>query len=214
MLTVNVGPATPSTSTGPLDVPVGTAAIMAVSFHETTLPETPLKVTPPGFDPNPLPLIVTSVPACPAVGEIPEIVKCSVETVNCTPLLVTPSEPSVRVTGPDVAFWGTVAVTLFVLQELVLATVPLNLTMLDPWLAPKPEPMSVTEPPTASEFGARLFMTGVICDAIVKYIALLAFRVGPTRTAIGPVTAPDGIVTLMDVSLHEFTGTCMSLRTT
>src|ERR1700694_2539829 len=81
-------------------------------------------------------------------------------TVNCTPLLVTPS--TVTVTGPLVAFDGTWAVTLVLLQEVTLCTIPMNLTWLMPWLAPKPRPFKVIKAPICAAGGARLVMVGVI----------------------------------------------------
>ena len=41
---------------------------MPVAFQETIWADAPLKVTVPGLDPNPVPMIVTCVPGCPDVG--------------------------------------------------------------------------------------------------------------------------------------------------
>src|SRR5271166_2564746 len=81
-------------------------------------------------------------------------------TVNVTPLLVIPS--SVSVTGPLVAFVGTVTVTAVSLHVLTFAVVPLNLTMLLAWLVPNPMPFSVTEAPTSAAGGERLLICGLI----------------------------------------------------
>lgn len=79
--------------------------------------------------------------------------------VNCTPLLVTP--PTVTVTGPLVAFEGTVALMLVLLHEVTLAVTPLNATRLEPWLAPKPDPLIVIVPPIGPAGGLKLEMTGL-----------------------------------------------------
>jgi hypothetical protein len=73
--------------------------------------------------------MVIVVPMGPALCEM--LVIESVElTVNCTLLLGNPS--SVNVTGPLVAFVGTVTVTLVSLHALTDAVTPLNCTVLLP----------------------------------------------------------------------------------
>ena len=105
-----------------------------------------------------MPVITMEVPKGPELGERPVIVIPSM-TVNETPLLVIP--PSETVTEPLVAPDGTVAVMLVLLQEVVLAVTPLNRTVLLPWLAPKPLPVSVIEPPTGPADGVKLEMMGL-----------------------------------------------------
>jgi hypothetical protein len=73
--------------------------------------------------PKPVPVITTDVPTDPEDGEIPVIEIASI-TVNCTlPLVIPPTE---TVTGPLVAFDGTVALMLVLLQEVTFAATPLN----------------------------------------------------------------------------------------
>ena len=103
-------------------------------------------------------MITTEVPVGPEEGDIPEIEMASIR-VNCTPLLVTP--PTVTVTGPLVAFDGTVALMLVPLQEVTFAVTPLNLIRLEPWLVPKPDPFTVIVPPTGPAGGLKLEMTGL-----------------------------------------------------
>jgi len=82
----------------------------------------------------------------------------AVVTVNVMPLLATP--PTVTTTSPVVAPVGTGA-TMFVAPQLVgMAAVPLNLTVLYPWAAPKFAPWIVTEVPTGPEVGLTLEMLG------------------------------------------------------
>jgi hypothetical protein len=82
-------------------------------------------------------------------------------TVKSTPLLATP--PTVTTTLPVVAPAGTGTTILVALQfaELVgFVGVPLKVTVLVPWVAPKFVPVIVTEVPTAPEVGLRLVMVG------------------------------------------------------
>jgi len=56
---------------------------------------------------------------------------------------------------------GTVATILVVVQLVVVAVVPLNVTVLVPCVAPKPEPVIVTDDPTAPDVGDRLDTVGL-----------------------------------------------------
>ena len=105
-------------------------------------------------------------------------------TVKVTPLLV--AAPTVTATGPVVAPLGTGTTMLGLPQPVGLATRPLNVTVLVPWVAPKFEPLIVTDVPAAPELGDRLLMFGVT----VKVTPLLANP--PTVTTTGPVVAPAG----------------------
>jgi hypothetical protein len=84
----------------------------------------------------------------------------AVATVNAIPLLAAP--PTVTTTFPVVAPVGTGATILVALQLVGVAGVPLNLIVLDPWLAPKFAPAMVTEVPAGPEDGFRLVMLGVV----------------------------------------------------
>ena len=55
---------------------------------------------------------------------------------------------------------GTVTVMLELLQLLTVAATPSKSTVPDPWLDPKPVPVTVTDVPTCPEFGLRLVMLG------------------------------------------------------
>src|SRR5207253_1212291 len=67
-------------------------------------------------------------------------------TVKATPLLAAP--PAVTVTFPVVAPLGTGTTMLVVDHEVGVASVPLNVTVLAPWVAPKLFPVIVTAAPT------------------------------------------------------------------
>jgi hypothetical protein len=114
--------------------------------------------------------------------------------VNVTPLLA--NAATVTTTGPVVAPVGTGAAMLVVLQVVGVVKMPLNVTLLVPWVAPKFTPRIVTEMPTGPEIGESPLMPG----ATVKVTPLLV--AAPTVTATGPVLAPLGTGTTMLVLLQ------------
>jgi hypothetical protein len=115
-------------------------------------------------------------------------------TVKLTPLLAAP--PTVTTTFPVVAPLGTGATILVADQLAGVAAVPLNVTLLLPWVAPKAVPVMVTEAPTAPEVGDKL----VMCGVTVKGTPLLATLATVTTTL--PVVAPLGTGTTMEVALQ------------
>jgi len=78
---------------------------------------------------------------------------------------------------PVIAPGGTGVVMLVLLQELGVATVPLNVTVLVPWVAPKLEPVMVTNVPIAAAGGLTLDMPGA--EVIVKVADTTALSVIP-----------------------------------
>jgi hypothetical protein len=113
------------------------------------------------------------------------------------PLLDTP--PTVTTTFPVVAPVGTTA-TIDVAFQLVIevAAVPLNATVLVPWVEPKFVPVIVTGVPTAPEVGDKLVMLGV--GNTVNATPLLARPLIVTTTF--PVVAPSGTGTTIDVAVQ------------
>jgi hypothetical protein len=79
-------------------------------------------------------------------------------TVKRTPLPEKP--PTVTTTFPVVAPLGTGTAILVLLQVVGVPAVPLNVTVLVPWVAPKLVPVIVTELPTGPEFGEILVIRG------------------------------------------------------
>ena len=108
----------------------------------------------PKFDP----LIVTEVPAAPEVGDRLAIPGTGA-TVKVTPLLG--AEFTFTTTLPVVAPAGTVVEMLVLLQLDTVAVVPLNCTVLLPWLDPKFEPLIVTGVPTTPDVGDRMLIIGL-----------------------------------------------------
>jgi hypothetical protein len=85
--------------------------------------------------------------------------------MKLTLLLATP--PTVTTTPPVVAPVGTVATIEEAPQVvIVVAVVPLNVTVLVPCVPPKFAPVIVTEAPTAADVGDKLVMLGVANDAL------------------------------------------------
>jgi hypothetical protein len=156
-------------------------------------------------EPNPAPEIVTVVPTGPLLGETP-VTESGSRTVNCTPLLVTPS--SVTVTGPLVAPDGTTRVTLVSLQALALATKPLNWTVLLPWFGAKPEPLIVTVPPDEAAEGVKLMIVGFI----TSNVTLVGLEIEPTVTVTIP--GPDGVVPGTVATICELLQLVMEVATT
>jgi len=74
-------------------------------------------------------------------------------------LLATPL--TVTLTGPVVAEAGTAAVICVLFQFEIVPPYPLKVTLLDPWVAPKPVPLICTCVPTPPLDGEML----VICGA-------------------------------------------------
>jgi hypothetical protein len=117
-------------------------------------------------------------------------------TVKGTPLLATP--PTVTTTLPLVAPVGTGTTILVSLQLVGVPAVPLNVTVLVLWVPPKPLPLTVTEVPTTPEAGFTPVMFGGF--VIVNRTLLLLIPLIETMT--GPVVAPTGTGTTIEVSLQ------------
>lgn len=180
----------------PVVAPAGTGTLMLVALHVCGVPTVPLKVTLPlpCVAPKFVPVIVTSVPTVPDEGE--RLVMAGLGTTEkAWPVLATPN--TVTTTLPDVAPVGTAAVMLVALQFVAVAVVPLNFSVLVPWLAPKFVPAIVTTAPTAPLDGESIVMLG--SGVTVKAAPLLST---PTRTTTLPLVAPTGTFVTMLVELH------------
>lgn len=106
--------------------------------------------------------------------------------------------PAVTMTGPLVAPLGTSATMVVAFQLEGDAVVPLKVTVLVPCVEPKFTPLIVTDVPTCPEAGLRLVIPGL--DPTTKMRPLLANP--PTVTATGPVVAPVGTGTTIDVAFQ------------
>jgi hypothetical protein len=183
------------TMTLPVVAPDGTGTTMLVADQLVGVAAVPLKVTVllPCVAPKPLPAIVTAAATGPLVGERLVIVGATV-TVNDRPLLA--SAPTVTMTLPVVAPDGTGATMLVADQLVGVAVVPLNVTVLVPFVAPKPLPAIVTTVATGPLVGERLVIVGG--TVTVNDVPVLASP--PTVTTTLPVVAPVGTGTTMLVA--------------
>lgn len=104
---------------------------MLVALQLEGMLKTPLKVTvlEPCVAPKLEPPIVTDVPTVPDAG-LKLVMPGGTSTVNATPLLATP--PTVTTTLPVVAPDGTETTMLVAFQLVGDASVPLNVTVLEP----------------------------------------------------------------------------------
>jgi hypothetical protein len=168
---------------------------MLVALQPVGVAVVPLNCTVlvPWVAPKFAPAIVTGVPTAPDVGDR-LVMLGGTSTVKLTPLL--DRVPTVTTTLPVVAPTGTCTEMLAAPQLVGVAAVPLNVTVLVPWVAPKFAPVIVTAAPTIVDVGERLVMLG----ATVKTTPLLGNP--PTVTTTGPVVAAAGTGTTMLVPLQ------------
>jgi hypothetical protein len=168
------------TAIGPDVAPAGTVAVTCVAEFTENVAAVPLKVT--AVAPvNPVPVIVTDVPAAPLVGENDVIVGAPpAVTVKLVTLVAVPSA-SVTAIGPVVEPAAIVAVTCvseFTVND--AAAVPLNVTAVTALASMNAVPVIVTEVPTgplvgvnevtvgAAAFAAATPRTGTIAPARAK----------------------------------------------
>jgi hypothetical protein len=198
-----------NTTTFPVVAPLGTVVAMLVALQVVTVAVVPLNFTvlEPWLDPKFVPVIVIEVPTAPEVFE--RLVMLGADTtVKLDPLLFTPLANTT--TFPVVAPLGTVVTMLVALQVVTVAVVPLNFTVLEPWLDPKFVPVIVTAAPTAPVVGERLVMLGA--DTTVKLFPLLFTPLANTTTF--PVVAPLGTVVAILVALQLVTVAVVPLNFT
>jgi hypothetical protein len=101
-------------------------------------------------------------------------------------------------TFPVVAPGGTGTVIDVALQGAGVAGIPLNCTVLLPWVPPKLLPETVTEVPTGPTDGVTLLMIGA--GTTVNVTPLLDLPLTVTITL--PVVAPVGTDTTIEVTVH------------
>ena len=159
----------------------------------------------PWLDPKFDPVIVTAAPTAPVATDKLVILGAGT-TVKFTPLLAWLD--TVTTTFPVVAPLGTVTAILDEPHVVTVAVVPLNATVLLPWVEPNVVPVIVTAAPTAPVVIDKLVMAGVT----VKLFPLLATPLALTTTF--PVVAPLGTVTPMLDAPHDVTLAVVPLNVT
>jgi hypothetical protein len=185
------------TTTLPVVAPAGTGTEIKPALQLEGVAAAPLNVTVlvPWVAPKFVPAIVTGAPTAAEAGDRIPMPGVGT-TVNTAPALATLF--TVTTTLPLVAPAGTGATIDVALQEVGAAAVPLNVTVLVPWVAPKFVPMIVTAAPTGAEGGDRLRMLGV-CNTVNSTPALTKpFTVTTTL----PVVAPAGTGATIEVALQ------------
>jgi hypothetical protein len=186
------------TTTLPVVAPVGTVATICVAVQlPIDVAVVPLNVTVPlpCVEPKFAPVIVTAAPTAPVVGETFVMLG---STVNVTPLLLTPL--AFTTTLPVVAPTGTVATIMSEPQlVIVVAVVPLNVTVPLPCVEPKCAPLIVTDTPTAPDVGDTLVMLGA-ATMVIPLVVLLATPFTVTTTL--PVVAPVGTAATICVAVQ------------
>jgi len=130
-------------------------------------------------------------------------------TVKGRPLLATP--PTVTMTLPVVAPTGTGTSMLVAVQLEGVPTVPLNVTVLVPWVAPKFVPTMVTTAPTGPCVKPREVRLGPD-EVTVNKMPLLATPLTVTTTL--PVVAPLGTGAVMLPTLQPVGVAVMPLKAT
>jgi hypothetical protein len=187
------------TITFPLIAPFGTGTVMLDAFQVVGVAAVPLNVTVlvPCVAPKLAPAIVTEVPTAPEVGLRVEMLGAGTVTVKATALLLWP--PTVMTTPPLVAPLGTGTTIDDALQLVGVAVVPLNFTVLVPWVAPKFVPAIVIAVPTNPVVGFKLEITGA-GTVTVNVPPLICWP--PTVRINKPVVAAEGTGTTMLVELQ------------
>jgi hypothetical protein len=185
------------TTTLPVFAPVGTGTCIEVLLHAVGVAAVLSNATVlvPCAAPKFVPAIVTTAPTGAELGV--RLVMLGVSrTAKLTPALATPF--TVTTTLPVVAPAGTGTLIEVLAHVVGVPGVPLNVTVLVPWLVPKLVPLIVTDAPTAPEVGVKLVMLGV--GRTVKLTPVLATPLTVTTTL--PVAAPVGTGTCIEVLLH------------
>jgi hypothetical protein len=108
-------------------------------------------------EPKFVPVMVTGAPTAAEAVDRLEMTGVG-NTVNAAPALAIPF--TVTTTLPVVAPAGTGATIVVALQLLGVAAMPLKVSVLAPWAAPKFVPLMVTGVPTALDGGETLAMLG------------------------------------------------------
>jgi len=138
---------------GPVVAAFGTVVTIDVAVLLLITAAVPLKETAGAA--NPVPLMVTLVPAGPLAGEKPEIVG-TWTTVKVDGLVATPPGV-VTETNPVVAAAGTIAVIANAVSPVIVAAAPLNVTDVAPL---RFVPEIVTAVPVGPVAGARPVIVG------------------------------------------------------
>lgn len=144
-----------------------------------------------------VPVMLTVVPTGPVIGDMTVIVGEPVAVTVKSEELVAINPPTSTVIFPVVAPVGTVVVILLAVgMPVMLATMPLNFTMLFAAVVLKLAPEIVTDVAIGPLAGVKLAMVGEPATETVKSVELVAVC-PPTSTVIFPVVDPVGTAVVM-----------------
>ena len=152
-----------------------------------------------------VPVIVTPVPTPPEMGV--KVVMVGAGTVKLVPEVPVPTAV-VTLMGPVVAPAGTLVEMVVAVLVTMRAGTPLKVTAV---ALPRLVPVMVTVVPTSPEVGVKLVMEGG--PITVKLVVLVPVPLGAV-TLTGPVVAPGGTVTVIDVAettLNDVAGVVLNL---
>jgi hypothetical protein len=174
----------------PALTPTGTGTVILESLQVVGVATKELKSTvlAPRVAPKLVPVIVTDVPVGPEVGDRLLIAGAIVKNPGLT------MPPADTTTGivPAGTPPGTGTTIVVLLQLVGVAAMPLNVTVLAPWVAPKPNPVMVTDVPTCPVTGES-----VIFGTTVNATLLLAV----VMTVTSMKSVPRGAFTTLPVIL-------------
>jgi len=159
-----LSPPPTETTTSPVEAPAGTVTVIEVSLELVGLAYScGLKTTwgvcvPPAV--KAVPEMVNDAPTGAEFWERPVIIGDAV-TVNASALL--DAALTLTTTFPEVAPEGTWTSSVLLLHETQVTGVPLNVTVLVPWVVPKPLPTITTVVPTGPLCGVMRVILGVAC---------------------------------------------------
>lgn len=179
----------------PMDTPAGTGATICVLLQLRGVAAMPLKLTVllPCVLPKLIPLMATAVPTPPAAG-----VKLLMDgATEKDAELAMPPTVAATISGPGCSPKGTVAVMLVLFQLLGVTVTPPKLSVLEPWVMPKPDPFNVTAVPAAPDVGAMLGAAATVnCTPLLVSPWLTSVKVAV------PAVCPDGTVSTTWVLLQ------------
>lgn len=199
-------PVTVVTLIWPLTAPGGTVALICPSLTTVKLAAVPANFT-EDAPVSPVPLMVMLAPTTPEVGLKP-VTAGAGPTVNGVALVPVPVTAVTEIC-PVVAPEGTVVVIEVSFHVPTVAGVPLKLT--EPGVPLKVVPVIVTAVPAGPPCGLKLVTKGA--GPTTKLVPLAAVPVA-VATEIGPVDAPAGTATVIDVSLQTAPGAAVLLKFT
>jgi len=199
----------------PVVAPAGTVVVILVAVLAVTGAVVPLNFTVllAGVVLKFVPVIITDALTVPEVALNEVMVGNAAAVTVKLAALVAVLPAIVTVIVPVVAPLGTVVVMLVAVLAVTVAVVPLNITVLFAGVVLKFVPVMVTDAPIMPAGGANEIIVGSDTVVTVKLVAEVAV-IPATVTAMEPVVAPSGTVTVMLVAALAVTVAATPLNVT